>query len=113
MRNNVLVATASIQDIFSGRGASARSAAGIALRWSLISRENVVFSPQDPSRMNLPWRQRANLTDWQSLTNKDASSLFADPRFLDPENHKFALLPDSPILRMNAWRSDFLPPLVP
>lgn len=34
--------------------------------------------------------------EWQAATGQDAHSVFADPRFVDPDNGNFTLCPDSP-----------------
>lgn len=110
--DNILVATTMVQDIFAGRGAAEASAAGASLRQSIDSGENVVSSPEERTVANLPWRQKSTLEGWRAITGRDSSTLYADPQFVDPENHQFSFLPNSPVLKLATWaRSTSLSPV--
>lgn len=45
-----------------------------------------------------------SLEQWQIMTGQDLNSVFADPKFKNPENHDFAVADDSPILNRNRWK---------
>jgi parallel beta-helix repeat protein len=69
---------------------------------SLMSDRNIWFNPQDSNVFQTAGGHRSNFNVWQSKTGQDSHSSFADPRFRDPANEDFQLLPDSPLLII--WR---------
>jgi len=64
------------------------------------------IDPQDPffrshgskAVISLNGERYNSLRAWQEATGQDAHSIFADPKYVDPENWDFRLQPDSPNL---------------
>lgn len=68
---------------------------------------NVVHAPGTP---RWQWRKTnySGWSAWRAGTGQDASSVFADPRLLDPANGRFGLRPKSPAI--DAGDPAFAPP---
>ena len=66
---------------------------------SLTSNNNVWFNPGKTTVFNTQGTP-SDLPGWRTTTGQDANSLFTDPRFVDPANCNFTLLPGNPLLSM-------------
>ncbi|MBI4639949.1 MAG: right-handed parallel beta-helix repeat-containing protein [Candidatus Tectomicrobia bacterium] len=64
---------------------------------SLASGGNLWYNPENKRAFKIGGKG-LDLSGWQSTTRQDLDSIFADPRFIDPDNNQFDLLPDSPLL---------------
>lgn len=71
---------------------------------SLKSDRNVWYHPHATNVLQIAGGYGGdcgNLKTWQSITHQDGNSVFADPRFNDPTNNDFRMLPDSPFWKMD------------
>ncbi|MBX3744248.1 MAG: peptide-binding protein [Verrucomicrobiae bacterium] len=79
-----------------------------------IFRRNIVFDTYKPIRVPTPWGDESDFnllhtpgrntplpaTNLQAQSGRDASSILADARFLDPERGDYRVHPDSPALTL-------------
>ncbi|NOT54818.1 MAG: right-handed parallel beta-helix repeat-containing protein [Deltaproteobacteria bacterium] len=104
--HNIVVGTSETEKLFcSNQGSSEDSASWAAFRRSLVSEENVWFNPHTPEVFALPGGRQVSLGTWRAALGQDANSLFADPRLVDPAQHQFRLLPESPVPRKEEWET--------
>lgn len=64
----------------------------------LTSRGNVWYHPSKEAVFRLG-QNNLTFSAWQSLSGQDLGSIFADPKFADPDNYQFTPLPGSPLRR--------------
>jgi len=61
---------------------------------------NLYFAPGGMEESEWQWRRsdRAGFASWQTFSRQDASSLFADPKFIDADGSDFHLSAGSPAI---------------
>jgi hypothetical protein len=104
--HNIVVGTSETEKLFcSNQGRSEDSASWSAFRRSLVSEDNVWFNPYLQEVFALPGGRQVSLGTWRVVLGQDANSLFTDPRWVDPAQHQFRLLPESPVPRKEEWET--------
>jgi hypothetical protein len=64
---------------------------------SLSSRNNVWYNASNPNSLRMAGGTSLSLPQWQQQFGQDKDSVFADPRFRDPQKDDFTLAPGSPL----------------
>jgi len=69
---------------------------------TLCAEYNLYHHPKAEAAFQLG-PMRLGMEKWRAVTVQDADSMFADPKFVDPEKGRFELRDDSPARRKDAW----------